>query len=181
MVRAILILMALLLVPPSIPADAGKKHRKRQDRVVVVRDSTPDVWKPYVAEAVAMFNLMLPKRAPRMLYQAVPEARCTYPKKRRAIDVCVDIDNPFLAYSTPGRLRAGTGIVALSTPTPDVSSDIVSPRQILCHEFMHLTTGIPDDYSMPQRETSCVHGILAEPGPFDIAYAQKVYKKRRHR
>ena len=184
LVRMLLICaIALGAIAPAVSVD-GKKHRRqhRHHRVVVVRDSTPDAWKPYVAQTVTVFNQMLPKRAKRMRYKPIPEAMCEHNRPRRVIAVCVD---PSLAgglaaaHATPWGLWNGSGIVGLRDSRPDDPQ--WPPLRVLCHEFMHVTTGIGDDYSRPQRDTSCVHGDLEAPGPFDTAYAQEVYKKDRHR
>ena len=47
----------------------------------------------------------------------------------------------------------------------------------ICHEFMHATTGIPDNYGA-HPDTSCVWGSLSAPGSFDAQFAHKVYAKR---
>ena len=48
---------------------------------------------------------------------------------------------------------------------------------VVCHEFMHATTGIPDNYGA-RPDTSCVWGDLSAPGSFDAQYAHQVYKQK---
>ncbi len=57
---------------------------------------------------------------------------------------------------------------------------------LACEELMHALTGIPgfrggrhQGILDPHPDTSCVRGHLGTVGPFDVAYAHRVYTRQR--
>lgn len=163
------------IAPLDVAAKDGATWRKHR---VVVKDYTPDEWKPYVADMVIAFNAMLPKRAPRLVYEAQPETPCKTLKRKRGrgqIAVCTGafIDNTVLVAKN-GVIRSA--LIQLFPETMPTHR-----HGFVCHEMMHAVTDAPDDYSYPHPETSCVLGDANFPGKWDAAYARKVYNKARHR
>ena len=147
---------------------------------VGVYDYTGAAWRPIVATTVAEFNAMLPARAPSLFYQAMAETPCDQISQqlhRGGIVVCTV---PALASDDePGRTeffvnqgRLSRVRIMLSEATDPGLRD-----NAVCHEFMHATTGIPDNY-FARPNTSCVWGDLSAPGSFDAQFAQKVYKHK---
>lgn len=184
--------VALLVVIVVLPPLSGVVMSEREagaiwrGKTLLIRDFTDTPWRPFVAQTVAAFNAMLPKRAPRLIYRAMDELACPRVRVKRGIAVC----------NAPGRTP---GAVTPHIEHHEFSRAVVRiepwddhpyPLILLCHEFMHATTDIPDDpdpiYSTHEA-MSCVWGQLDHPGPFDRAYAHWVYGKyggkerRRHR
>jgi len=151
-------------------------------QTVTVYDYTSSVWDGVLAQTVADFNGMLPARAPRLVYQRMAVVACDQvPRKRpkRGIVVCSVAALPAARQWGASSFRTERHTfsrvsVMLADNTP------LSLRPVsACHEFMHATTGIGDNYgALP--DSSCVWGGLATPGPFDVAYAHKIYRKHRH-
>ena len=169
--RVLLGFLALLLLVPAVPAGgaawAGKK--------VPVYDYTSPAWEGVIAQTVAEMNAILPKKAPRLVYRRMPEVPCSQaPRRKEAIVVCLlapgDPMPAHAAWWTDGQtiLRAQIRL------SPSVSPG--NERRVACHEFMHVTTGIRDNYGAA-LSTSCVWGTLSSPGPFDVAHVKKVYRK----
>jgi hypothetical protein len=145
---------------------------------VGVYDYTSAAWRPIVETTVAEFNAMLPARAPSLNYQAMAETPCSQISQqlhRGGIVVCTA---PSLAaddergrteyFVTQGRLSRVRILLS------EASSPLLHDNTV-CHEFMHATTGIPDnDFARP--DTSCVWGDLSAPGSFDAQFARKLYK-----
>jgi hypothetical protein len=145
---------------------------------VGVYDYTSAEWRPLVETTVAEFNAMLPARAPRLFYQPMGEAPCAQISPgvhSGGITVCTA---PFLPASAElGEAQFSVKKGRLSRVRITLS-EAGSPRlrdTTVCHEFMHATTGIPDNYgALPT--TSCVWGSLSAPGSFDAHYARRVYR-----
>ena len=159
----------------------------RQKRVPVY-DHTPPEWRPIVRDQVAKFNAMLPKRAPRLRYRSMPEQMCNTIRERSrrdGITVCpIPGDPVWFAKMIPTydwrtfdfkRVK-----VQIAAERMRLYDDVVR-AQTVCHELMHALTSIPDNESKPQVFTSCVHGYLAEPGPFDAQYARLAYAHDREK
>jgi hypothetical protein len=135
---------------------------------------------PIVETTVAEFNAMLPRRAPQLRYQAMPEIPCAQISPglhRGGIVVCT---TPSLPSSDElGRTEFSVKQSQLSRARITLLEATNPARRdtIVCHEFMHATTGIRDNYdALP--DTSCVWGSLTAPGSFDAQYARKLYKKQ---
>ncbi len=132
--------------------------------------------------AVDEFNAVLPATAPLLVYRPMRPGGCnTAWDRKRGIVVC-SVNR--LDYVGQSWGRWGRGQIRLADP--HIHSG--QADNIVCHEFMHVLTGIPDNYdALP--ESSCVWGsILTAPGPFDVqtltaASPQKAYgeTQRRHK
>lgn len=171
MVRVVLILALLLMLPGEVMAkDGAAWHKKR----VVVHDYTSAAYKPYVAEMVAAFNAMLPKRAPKLVYREQPERACnTLDKKRpKVITICLSGGEWDMTATDAkhGEITRAT-VILIGNDTPD------QIHNTICHELMHAVTDAPDDYRDPHLTESCVQGMTPYPGAWDKAYARKVYRK----
>jgi hypothetical protein len=140
---------------------------------------------PEVPEMVAAFNATMPTTAPRLRHRAM-SGKCH--KHRTGITVCEasildDAAGTFSLVYEDG--WAERGVIRLLTDALHGER-----TRIVCHELMHVLTGIGDRYvrdpetgivTGPYPDQSCVWGILPSPGPFDVAYAKRVYAKKRHR
>jgi hypothetical protein len=138
-----------------------------------------------VSEVVAMFNATMPKTVPQLRYRPM-NGRCH--KHRKGITVCEatildDAAGTFSLVYEDG--WAERGVIRLLTDALHGER-----TRIVCHELMHVLTGIGDRYMRdpetgiatgPYPDQSCVWGILPGPGPFDVAYAKKVYGKKQRR
>jgi hypothetical protein len=180
LIRGFLVALCLVvsLAAPLIAKPGGAVW---QGQRVLVRDFTAPAWRPLVVEMVAVFNAALPRRAPRLVYRPMPESRCEdlsrRARKRRGINVCLiagDVIAPAAArtpYVSFGRVMHRATVQLSLDRAPDLGE---TP---LCHEFMHATTGIPENREMPKWESSCVWGALDYPGSFDRKYARTVYNE----
>jgi hypothetical protein len=173
---ALLIFVVSLTITPEGSA-VGVAWPKK---TVTVHDYSG--W-PEVPAMVAAFNDAMPKAAPRLRYRAM-SGRCH--KHRTGITVCEatildDAAGTFsLVYENGWAER---GVIRLLTDALHGER-----RRLVCHELMHVLTGISDRYVVdpetgidggPYPDQSCVWGILPGPGSFDVAYAKKVYGKKR--
>jgi hypothetical protein len=147
---------------------------------VGVYDYTSALWRPIVEMTVGEFNAMLPARAPSLLYQVMGETPCDQISEqlhRGGIVVC---NAPMLAsgdelgrtvfYVSQGQLSR----VRITLPEATIAG---LRDNVVCHEFMHATTGISDNYGA-RPDTSCVWGDLRAPGAFDAQYAHQVYNQK---
>jgi uncharacterized membrane protein YgcG len=147
---------------------------------VGVYDYTSAAWRPIVEMTVGEFNAMLPARAPSLLYLVMGETPCDQISEqlhRGGIVVC---NAPMLAsgdelgrtvfYVSQGQLSR----VRITLPE---ATNAGLRDNVVCHEFMHATTGIADNYGA-RPDTSCVWGDLSAPGSFDAQYAHQVYKQK---
>ena len=145
---------------------------------VGVYDYTSAAWRPIVAATVEEFNSMLPTRAPSLFYRVIGETPCDQidPQLHRGgIVVCTV---PALASDEEVGLTefyVNQGQISRVRITLPEASDPGLRDNVVCHEFMHATTGIPDNYGA-RPDTSCVWGDLSAPGSFDAQYARKLYK-----
>jgi hypothetical protein len=159
--RGLLLVMALLVLSPNA-LDAARWEGAQ----VVVYDYSG--WLE-VEDAVALVNEALPKKAPRIIYRAMPLAACEDVPRKKGITVCVAprLFDPLgveVAGTTIGydRRPITWGRVALSGAV--LPADRL---RVACHELFHATTGIGP------------HGAWTtmRPCPFDVAYAKRVYKR----
>ena len=147
---------------------------------VGVYDYTTAAWRPIVETTVAEFNAMLPARAPSLVYHVMGESPCDQISEqlhRGGIVVC---NAPMLAsgdelgrtvfYTSQGQLSR------VRITLPEATNQALRDN-VVCHEFMHATTGIPDNYGA-RPDTSCVWGNLSAPGSFDAQYAHQIYKQK---
>jgi hypothetical protein len=147
---------------------------------VGVYDYTNAAWRPIVAATVEEFNAMLPDRAPSLYYRVIGESPCDQIDPdlfRGGIVVC---SAPSLLSSDElarTEFFVERGQISRVRITLSETIDPAQRDNIVCHEFMHATTGIGDNYgALP--DTSCVWGDLNAPGSFDAQFAQKVYKDK---
>lgn len=180
--RVAVIVLLVLLISPDVLAGGGSVWTGKK---VGVFDYTSPMWRPSVEAMVAEFNRILPKDAPRLDYRFMPERACNEiaPRRhKRGIVVCSAASLPDEAYAVykvlDGRFVRGTIMLSDFTFSQWIYDDMA---QVLCHEFMHLLTNIDDAKGMPRPDTSCVHGELTLPGPFDVAHIRKVYGKKKSR
>ncbi len=172
--KTLLVLLALVMfLPGGTAAKGGAAWRAKS---VVVYDHTSPEWQPYVAETVAAFNAMLPSRAPRLVYTPMRERPCTAMSYERGeIAVCFKGNDNATAFVVRHRVIHGALVRLIGDDPPDERGNVI------CHEFMHALTGVPDDYDFPHEETSCVQGGgLNAPGAWDVFYARKMYRKYGH-
>ena len=166
--------LVLLASAPTVLASGAVWTSKS----VGVYDYTTAAWRPIVETTVAEFNAMLPARAPSLFYQVMGETPCDQISEqlhRGGIVVC---NAPMLAsgdelgrtvfFVSQGQLSR----VRITLPEATIAG---LRDNVVCHEFMHATTGIPDNYGA-RPDTSCVWGRLSAPGSFDAQYARKLYK-----
>ena len=145
---------------------------------VGVYDYTSAAWRPIVAATVEEFNAMLPERAPSLFYRVIGETPCDQisPQLHRGgIVVCTA---PTLSSDDELGLTeffVNQGQISRVRITLPEATDPGLRDNVVCHEFMHATTGIRDNYGA-RPDTSCVWGDLSAPGSFDAQYARKVYK-----
>jgi hypothetical protein len=147
---------------------------------VGVYDYTTAAWRPIVEMTVGEFNAMLPARAPSLSYQVMGETPCDQISEqlhRGGIVVC---NAPTLASSDElGRtvFYVSEGQLSRVRVTLPEATNPTLRDNVVCHEFMHATSGIPDNYGT-RPDTSCVWGDLSTPGAFDAQYAHQVYKQK---
>jgi hypothetical protein len=154
-------------------AHGGAWHKKK----VIVRDYLPESRKADLEEVVVAFNEIMPKRGPRLVYVAMPEAPCNDVRAKGGISVCEDPTtgrNSEAIYSQREHVISAAKIVLSSVPPGP-----------LCHELMHALTDVPDVAPEDRRTDSCVHFWQEKPGAYDVQYLRWAYKKygrdRRHR
>jgi hypothetical protein len=160
--------------------------------VVTVRDRSSAVWNGIIERAVADWNAVLPRRAPRFVDTRDDPAPC---------EALVPVDGEIIMCSDAAELRyqgrteskhrvkRGRYIIPWAiVHLDDVDAARFPERQqaLACHELGHAMTAIPDHPERPHPDTSCVQGWLDRPGSWDIAYARDNYAKhrkpnRRHR
>lgn len=181
----IMLFLALALLLPE-----GAMAARWETKVVTVEDRTAPLWNGDVANTVVEINAMLPKHGPRLMYQHMPEIACQDAKARRnTIIVCSGDDiGGNAAGSTDFTLWKTGGIWGVAIRLSNTyRGDAAEAERIVCHEFMHASTGIGDNSvfdpvtgvrTYPYPDSSCVWGELPDPGSFDIAYAEQVYGKR---
>lgn len=179
--KAVLLALTLLLLAPEALAGGAVWTGKK----VVVFDLTSAAWDGVIAQTVADFNAVMPKKAPLLVYQRMAAKDCAAIRGRdhkRGIVTCSTA-----AFSDVGGAAAGffdndlrVKRYVLQFSDPYASANPTQRARAACHELMHAYTGIRDNYhALP--DTSCVWGSLTSPGPFDVAYAKRVYgKKGRH-
>jgi len=169
--RIVLAVLALFLLSPDVLAGGAVWTGK----TVAVYDYTSPAWDGIIAQTVAEMNAMLPKQAPRLLYRRMAEVPCAQaPMRKKAIVVClVGAGDPSPAHASwwTHQHSISRAQVRLS---PSASPN--NHRKEACHELMHVLTSIQDNYAAAP-DTSCVWGNLSSPGPFDVAYAKKIYRK----
>jgi hypothetical protein len=145
-----------------LPIEAKRDHRERDKRpVLIVEDHTGAAWKGVVAQTVADFNGVIPKRGPRLRYVR-GKGSCGW--EPRSIVICHDeIALPQFGGTTRHLVR--------------LDPDYPERANAVCHELMHALTGIADNYDA--RVDSCVWGRLDAPGPFDVAHLREAFGRHR--
>ena len=172
MLRAVvMLLMVIPLVIGMAPESEARRQRKGLPRVITVRDYTSALWHGVVAQTVADFNAVMPAGGPLLRYTRMREKPCEVlqpSRTRRVIAICS------AAFTTPaGQTSPDVRDIWLSDPFRQALLDSgqgpnLGPTGLVCHEMMHVLTGIQDNTGARLHE-SCVWGILRHPGPFDIA------------
>lgn len=174
--RAVLIALILLTVSADALATGAAWERKR----VVIKNYLSEDWRPFVAPVVAAFNDAMPKRVPTLRYREHDPTACAdIPRQQRrtGIVLCWTTDTPNGLGATYPHQRRHVIDRAQVRLKPETGWGDDRIANTVCHELMHALTGIPDNYDFPQRERSCVWGLLPEPGPFDVRYARRVYRQ----
>jgi hypothetical protein len=189
-VRWVVVLLCGLLWLPGV-ADAGKPgavwHRAKYVRV---RAYVGSAWQPFIAQGVADMNAILPQRAPQLMLETLApipckQARKKNARKRRILVVC---ENPEKRWpdsaSTLLDTERGTilsPVIVTLGPAPNTGTaywDALVAQNTVCHELMHAVAGAPENVG----SASCVSGpdyLNTRPGADDIAFLQRVYRKRR--
>ena len=182
-VSAVVLLLALALVGAGLLPGASEARRGRKapaTRAIVVRDYTSDLWSGVVAQTVADFNAIMPEGGPVLRYARMDPVPCESlrpSRTRRVIAVCSG------TFLTPaGQTSPDVRDIWLSDPFRQALLDSgqgphTGPTGLVCHEMMHVLTGIQDNTGARLHE-SCVWGILRHPGPFDIATLAERYPPR---
>ncbi|MBA2707355.1 MAG: hypothetical protein H0U59_06085 [Gemmatimonadaceae bacterium] len=172
-----LVIVAALLLP--MPIDAGKKHNhhRRENRpVMFVEDYTAPAWDGVIAETVADFNAVMPKRGPRLVYVRKPHVACAPAPTTTVCSGILGVGTAGLAYVT-----GGGGRIALNDlyAFPEDSAGFPA---LACHELMHILADVGDNYgAFPSA--SCVWGYLSDPGPKDVELLRARYggdKDKKH-
>ena len=172
------VLAALILLGSS--ADGLAQGATWAKKRVGVYDYTSAAWRPIVAATVAEFNAMLPARAPQLVYQAMGEAPCSQISTqlhRGGITVCATPSLPPAAELGLTSFWVKQGRLSRVRISLSEASSLQVRYTTVCHEFMHATTAIPDNYDA-RPTTSCVWGTLSGPGSFDAHYVRKVYNNQ---
>lgn len=196
--KSLLLALTLLLMAPDAlaVATAPNKGAALQTRTVKVFDYSGVGWQFLVAGMVAQYNAAIGKPFPRLIYRRMGSALCDDVRQRRdALTVCMT--ESILRGASGGMLtspdhpRVGLrSIIVLEgdAPPPDWGQDWAT--SVLCHEAMHALTSIRDDYTIEPNGQwhwntpgldSCVWGDMMALGSFDVAYAERVYRKYGHR
>jgi hypothetical protein len=165
------ILLVVLVVLIAAPEDATSSGAAWPRKRIVVRDHTPETWRPLVAEAVAAFNAKRGKHVPRLRYR---DAGAPCRRHKRGISVCEFSGEAQLLgwtvvrpWHTPTR-----AIVMLGGPVGDRSdaAEIAEAKRTVCHELFHALTNAPER-KVPKQE-AC---------PYNERFARKVYRTHARR
>jgi hypothetical protein len=155
MIRALLLAAILLL--PSIAEAKPRRHAAAEREVVQVIDQTSTAWNGIVQETVDAFNAIMPPRGPILVYvRGVAGCASQIPVCSGALP-----DNVLgLAWFFPGDRWASIQV------TDTRPLDRNGMEGVACHEFMHALTHIGDNYGAVAD--SCVWGYRSDPGRWDI-------------
>lgn len=175
--KTLLVLVVLVALLP-LDAGAGSGAVWEKDRVRVFDHSAAE-WQPLVQDAVARYNILLPKKAPRLIYVPMEEMAC--PKgiaagwHRVGITVCmtegiIEKASPSFSGRTVFRY-ASLQDRTIKSVTLQIDTYILDMPDLglVCHELMHATTGAPH-----------FAWSAGPPCPYDPAFAKRVYKKLDH-
>ena len=158
MKRLVVTLLLVMLIGSATPVMG--KHRRAPEELLVF-DYTPPAWQEAIRLTVDRFNAVMPEEGPLLVY--VSRAPLTCPPEPEAADgiaVCWENSTEFGGLSSGE--RQGAQIVLMEKYTGEGDYE-----RMACHEFMHVLTGIPDNYGAAPDQ-SCVWGYLREPGPYDL-------------
>jgi hypothetical protein len=169
-VKPLLLVLAALLLLPAMWVDAGKKHRI-PDKRIVVEDHTSAAWDGIIAETVDDFNRVMPKKGPKLVYKRGEAIACA-----SSITVCAGDIAPYWGLAIYNTDSIGDGAIQV---TDDPAITPALREAVACHEFMHILTGIRDNYGANPQ--SCVWGWRDAPGPFDIEYLDDFYDNPKHK
>lgn len=174
-------LMMIVLLVSFVPEVAMAARWTKAE--VPVWDFTAEEWRPAVQATVDDFNTQLPSEVPRLRYVPMGEIPCEMlpPNGRRGgISVCTSLSPPGPRYSGWNTKQISHGLITRAMVLIRADAIPVAPTIVLCHEIAHVMWDVPDDYSHPHADTSCVQGFLPHLGPWDIAYATAVYNDDGH-
>ncbi len=159
-----LLLLVLLLLHPLTGETKPHQRHRHERRVVVIEDRTSGDWAEAITETVAEF-------APyRRLRLVTGEGGCDKGDARRVI-IC----ESDMAFAPPGALGySSLGQIGVTSSDMILGPDL--RENIVCHEFMHVFTGILDNYGA--RDDSCVWGYLPDLGEFDIELLERTAPKK---
>ena len=140
-----------------------------------VYDFSSEAWRDLVRTTVDEFNAVLPQSAPLLVYRSMKPGSCDNSWDRKPGIVVCSTDRADIVGTSWGMRSAGQ--IRLS----DARIGGGYADNTVCHEFMHVLTGIDDNYdALP--ETSCVWGfILTAPGSFDVQALADTYSVNQQR
>ena len=173
--RPLLIALMLLVAPEALAGRAVWTGK-----TVSVRDHTAGEWRPLVQSKVAAINAILPDAAPRFVYRPMDERDCAQVKRRQhAIVVCSTASFGFedgmpIGGNAPS-VTQGDVVLWARVGLSDIAPSAERER-IVCQELGHAILQMPDR-GEASDVASCVWGFLPSPGPVDVAYARKSYKR----
>lgn len=187
-----LVALVCLVLIGGLPLTEGDAARKAETGTVTratwsrdhiaVYDYTSEPWQALVAEVVSEFNATMPKLVPRLIHVPMGELDCEalpYYGVLGRVSVCLFAgENDRNGFASPRYLSTKKGVRITSAKVGlGRQIDPNSRLHAICHELMHVTTGVPDDYSFPHGASSCVHGTAHGFGSWDIAFAKIVYAR----
>lgn len=145
-------------------------------------------WDPRIIELIDAFNELLPEKAPRAHYRKMEEIRYealpTRLLAKRGITVCIADSDAFPSESSAANVTLVARDHVLQRAIIRLRSRTIPGEDPLCHEMMHVLTGIadiPEDLDLPYEDASCIWGYLGVPGEFDRRFISWVYRKDRGR
>jgi hypothetical protein len=171
-IALLLISLLLLVVLTLAPAEAGTRLPRWEQKRVRVYDYAGPEWQ--VQGAVASFNEMLPKHAPRLVYVPM-SGPCE--ERLRAIAVCAVPaeqlpDSTAAGQTIPtygGQGRMQQAVILLSTKWPPPG------RWLACHELTHAMG------ALMHGSWSADNDPPPEACPYDAQTMKQLYKKKKMR
>lgn len=177
-----LVLIAALLLPLAVEAKSDRGVAWSEYKRVPVWDHTGGAWDGDLAIAVSDFNTAMPKGVPALVYRSAPAVPCpNIKRKRRGIVVCFDpgADGGMVTIA-PAAKNDGYRRIVIEV-NPSIRVWMESATGAFCHELMHAVTGVGHPANQRELLPSCVLGTETTPGSWDVAFAKRVYAKRKHR
>jgi hypothetical protein len=154
-----------------------------RSNTVQVRVYTSSAWVPLIQRSVRDINAVMPRKGPRLILRVHGERSCAWVRKQKftrpTITICSRPDRDALGWTRYKQQRhtfrhERVRIMLRGEPNPHPAF-VGDDQNTVCHELMHAVSGMPDG---ERHADSCVQGWLESPGPWDVAYLQRVYRKR---